>query len=178
MWIGSSKLGTSEDPEAQLGPLIDMASARRVDAIVESAAAYANILVRGGPVINGQLARGAFYRPSLVEVASLDAPIVQQEVFGPVQTFEIFADEADAVHRANATDYGLAASIFTTDPIRARRVGRAIEAGLIWTNCWRVLSEHFEQGGYKQSGIGFLCGPRAIEQFQELKTYVNTTGTP
>jgi len=165
------RLGASDDLHAQLGPLIDAASVRRVDAIVAEAASYADILVRGGAVTEGPLAGGAFYRPSLIEVQDLDAFVVQNEIFGPVQTFEIFDDEADAIHRANATEYGLAASVFSSDMARCRRVGKAIQAGHIWMNCWGVMSEHFEQSGFKQSGIGVLCGPRAIEQFQEVKVY-------
>ncbi|MGI4720097.1 MAG: aldehyde dehydrogenase family protein [Janthinobacterium lividum] len=168
---GKVRLGASDDPDAQLGPLIDKASVRRVDALVADAASYADILVRGGPVTEGPLAVGAFYRPSLIEVRDLDAPVVQDEVFGPVQTFEIFGDEAEAVARANATEFGLAASVFSRDAARCRRIGKAIRAGHIWMNCWGVMSEHFEQSGFKQSGIGVLCGPRAIEQFQEIKVY-------
>lgn len=172
------RLGASDDPDAQLGPLIDKASVQRVDAVVAEAASYASILVRGGPVTEGPLAAGAFYRPSLIEVESLDAYVVQNEVFGPVQTFEIFDDEADAIARANATEYGLAASVFSGDAARCRRVGKAIQAGHIWMNCWGVMSEHFEQSGFKQSGIGVLCGPRAIEQFQEIKVYASIEAPP
>jgi len=168
---GNVRLGESEDPEAQLGPLIDKASVARVDAVVAEAAFYANVLVRGGPIEEGPLAAGAFYRPSLIEVEDLNAYIVQNEVFGPVQTFEIFEDEADAIARANATEFGLAASVFSQDASRCRRVGKAIRAGHIWMNCWGVMSEQFEQSGFKQSGMGVLCGPRAIEQFQEIKVY-------
>lgn len=168
---GNVRLGESEDPQAQLGPLIDKASVARVDAVVAEAASYANVLVRGGPIEEGPLAAGAFYRPSLIEVEDLNAYVVQNEVFGPVQTFEIFEDEADAIARANATEFGLAASVFSEDASRCRRVGKAIRAGHIWMNCWGVMSEQFEQSGFKQSGIGVLCGPRAIEQFQEIKVY-------
>ncbi len=172
------RLGGSEDPDAQLGPLIDRGSVDRLDRRVAEAADYATVLVRGGPVIDGPLAAGAFFRPALIEVEPLDAFVVQSELFGPVQTFEIFDDEDDAVRRANATEFGLAASIFTGDEARARRVGKRIRAGHIWTNCWGVLSEHFEQSGFKQSGIGLLCGPRAIEQFQEIKVYASSDAAP
>ena len=172
---GNVRLGGSEDPAAQLGPLIDRASVARLDKYVSEAAAYGDILVRGGPIKDGPLAAGAFYRPSLIEVDALDGLIIQNELFGPVQTFEIFDTEADAIARANATEYGLAASIFTRDAARGNRVGRAIRAGHIWQNCWGVLSEHFEQSGYKQSGVGLLCGPRAIEEFQEIKVYVSAS---
>ena len=172
------RLGTSEDPEAQLGPLIDRASVTRVDEQVAQAASYGKILVRGGPVTEGPLADGAFYKPSLIEVQPLDSFVIQNELFGPVQTFEIFDDEAEAIHRANATEFGLATSVFTADTARARRVGKAVQAAIIWLNCWGVLSEHFEQSGFKQSGVGALCGPHAIEEFQEIKTYASVDAPP
>lgn len=172
------RLGESDDPDAELGPLIDTASVKRVDAIVAEAAAYGDILVRGGPVTAGPLSGGSFYRPSLIEVQDLNAFVVQNEVFGPVQTFEIFEDELDAIERANATEFGLAASVFSSDMARCRRVGKAIQAGHIWMNCWGVMSEQFEQSGFKQSGIGVLCGPRAIEQFQEIKVYASVEPAP
>lgn len=172
------RLGQSEDPEAQLGPLIDHESVARVDQQVAQAAAYGKILVRGGPVTEGPMAKGAFYKPSLIEVQALDSFVIQNEVFGPVQTFEIFDDEAEAIHRANATEFGLATSVFTADNARARRVGKAVQAAIIWLNCWGVLSEHFEQSGFKQSGVGALCGPHAIEEFQEIKTYASVDAPP
>jgi len=172
------RLGESDDPEAELGPLIDTASVKRVDAVVAEAASYGDILVRGGPVTEGPLSSGAFYRPSLIEVQDTSAFVVQNEVFGPVQTFEIFEDEPDAIERANATEFGLAASVFSSDMARCRRIGKAIQAGHIWMNCWGVMSEHFEQSGFKQSGIGVLCGPRAIEQFQEIKVYASVEPAP
>ncbi|AZS88790.1 aldehyde dehydrogenase family protein [Streptomyces griseoviridis] len=172
------RVGPATDPSAQLGPLIDKAAVARVESLVEEAAAYAKVIVRGGPVTEPALAGGAFFRPALLEVERLDVPLVRQEVFGPVQTFEIFEDEADAVRRANATEFGLAASVYTHDDLRARRVGRDLRFGGIWVNTWGSMSEHFEQGGFKQSGIGVLCGPSAIHEFQNLKTYVTVAPRP
>ncbi|MEV8546763.1 aldehyde dehydrogenase family protein [Streptomyces sp. NPDC051572] len=165
------KVGPAEDPFTELGPLIDKAAVARVESIVEEATSYAKVIVRGGPVTDPALAGGAFFRPALLEVDRLDVPLVQQEVFGPVQTFEIFEDETDAIQRANATEFGLAASVYTHDDIRARRVGRDLRFGGVWVNAWGTMSEHFEQGGFKQSGIGVLCGPSAISEFQNIKTY-------
>jgi acyl-CoA reductase-like NAD-dependent aldehyde dehydrogenase len=162
------RLGAWDDEEAQLGPLIDRASAERVDAIVAEAASYGTVLVRGGAVTEGP---GAFYRPSLVEVDRTDVRIVQEEVFGPVQTFEVFDTEDDAVTKANATAYGLAASVFSPDSMQARRIARRIRTGSVWINTWGVMSEEFEQGGVKGSGYGYLCGPKAIEEFQTIKVY-------
>jgi acyl-CoA reductase-like NAD-dependent aldehyde dehydrogenase len=166
-------VGPGEEETTQMGPLIDPAAVARVDQIVEDAEQYADVIVRGGPVTDGPLAAGAFYRPSLIEVSDLGAPIIQREVFGPVATFEIFDDEDEAVHRANATEFGLAAAVFTRDGDRARRVSRQINAGTVWTNTWFALNDGFEEGGYKQSGIGRLRGPHGLAAFQEIKTYVH-----
>jgi betaine-aldehyde dehydrogenase len=166
-------VGPGEEENTQMGPLIDPAAVARVDRIVEDSAGYAKAIVRGGPVTDGPLAAGAFYRPSLIEVEDLSAPIIQQEIFGPVATFEVFDDEKDAVHRANATEFGLAAGVFTRDVDRARRVSREINAGTVWTNTWLAMHPGFEEGGDKQSGLGRLRGARGLAEFQQIKTYVH-----
>ncbi len=171
--IESVIVGPSDDPTSQMGPLIDKANVERVNRFVTEATAYAKVIVRGGPITNGPLADGAFYRPSLLEVEDLNTPLIQQEIFGPVLCFEVFDDEADAIRRANATEYGLAAGIFTGDIARSNRVAREIKAGTVWTNTWAVISDRFEEGGFKQSGIGRLRGARGMEEFQEIKTYVH-----
>jgi betaine-aldehyde dehydrogenase len=165
------RVGPSEDPATELGPLIDRASVERVDRLVEDATAYATAVVRGGPPMDPALAGGAYYRPSLLEVDDTSVPLVQEEIFGPVQTFEVFGDEREAVAKANATVYGLGASVFTRDAGRARRIGRQIASGQVWINTWALLSEHFEEPGMKHSGYGRLCGPSAINEFQNLKVY-------
>jgi len=165
------RVGPSEDPDSELGPLIDRAAVERVDRLVEDAKAYATVIVRGGPPSDVDLAGGAFYRPSLLEVQDTSVPLVQDEIFGPVQTLEVFGDEAEAVAKANATVFGLGASIFTRDARRARRIGRQVSSGQVWINTWALLSEHFEEPGIKHSGYGRLCGPSAINEFQNLKVY-------
>lgn len=169
--ISNLRVGPSEDPASDLGPLIDAASAQRVDGIVADAEKYAKVLVRGGVVVDDERPGGAYYQPSLLEVDRLDVPLVQNELFGPVQTFEVFDDEVDAVRLANGTEFGLGAAVFTNDMWRARRVTREIRAGFVWTNCWGVIHEAFEEGGLKQSGYGVLCGPSAIGEFQDTKMY-------
>jgi betaine-aldehyde dehydrogenase len=99
---------------------------------------------------------------ALLEVEDVTTDIVQQEVFGPVATFEVFA-----------TEYGLAAAIFTTSLDTSRRVSRELQAGTVWTNTWAAINDGFAEGGYKQSGIGRLRGPLAITEFQEAKTVVH-----
>jgi acyl-CoA reductase-like NAD-dependent aldehyde dehydrogenase len=160
------KVGPGDDPASQMGAMIDEANAERVERFVADAADYATVLVKGAR-------DGAFIHPSLVEVADLDAPIVQKEVFGPVATFEVFDTEAEAVERANATEFGLAASVWTRDVDRPLRVGREIKAGTVWTNTWAVVHDMFEEGGFKQSGMGRLNGVRGLEEFQETKHLVH-----
>lgn len=167
-------VGASADPATGMGPVIDRAQALRLDRLVEDAAAYGKVLVRGGLVHRGADAKDALFRPALVEVADTAAPLVQQEAFGPVATFEVFDDEADAVLRANATEYGLAASVWTRDVDRPLRVAREIDAGTVWTNGWAVVHDQTEEGGFKQSGVGRLNGPRALAEFQEIKHFAHS----
>jgi betaine-aldehyde dehydrogenase len=167
------RVGNGLDPDTDMGPLIDKAAVARVNGMVEAALAYATPIARGGPVTNGALAAGAFYRPALLEVEDVGTEIVQQEVFGPVATFEVFDDEADAIARANATEMGLSAAIFTNNLNISRRVTRGVAAGTVWTNTWAGINDGFAEGGFKQSGIGRLRGPLAITEFQEAKTVVH-----
>ncbi len=168
------RVGDGMDPETDMGPLIDKADVARVDAVVQAALAYAKPIVPGGPATDGALAAGAFYRPALLEVEDVSTDIVQKEVFGPVATFEVFDTETDAIARANATESGLAAGIFTRSINISRRVSREIHAGTVWTNTWAAINDGFAEGGYKQSGVGRLRGPQAITEFQEAKTVVHS----
>lgn len=165
-------VGRADDPNSQMGPVIDKANVERIDRLVEDAKRYARIIVRGGPIVDGPLASGAFYRPAMLETEALDVPLVQEEIFGPVLSFETFATEAEAITRANATVFGLAAAVFTKDVDRAQRVGHAIKAGTVWTNTWGLVNDAFEEGGFKYSGIGRARGARAMEEFQEVKTQI------
>ena len=158
------RLGPGTDPETELGPLIDHSAVRRVDELVTSASAT-DLLVRGGPATGP----GSFYEPALVEVQDLASPLIQQEVFGPVATFEVFDSEDDAISRSNATEYGLSASVWTRDGSRALRMSSKVEAGTIWINDWAQIFDQFEEGGYKKSGVGRLNGPGGLAEFQEVK---------
>ena len=164
------RVGPASDPASEMGPLIDKPNVTRVDAIVQAAiVAGAKVLVRGGPVTDGALARGAFYRPTLLEVSDPDMDIVQKETFGPVLTMQIFDSEAEAIELANNSEYGLAASVWTQDVNRSLRVARQIEAGTIWINDWAVIYDEFEEGGFKQSGAGRLNGVASIDDFVQYK---------
>jgi betaine-aldehyde dehydrogenase len=164
------KVGPASDPESEMGPVIDKANVARIDRLVEEAiAAGAKAIVRGGPITDGPLAKGAFYRPTLLEVDDPAMSIFQEEVFGPVLTMTIFDSEPEAIDLANNSEYGLSASLWTRDVDRPLRIAREIDAGTIWINDWAVVWDEFEEGGFKRSGNGRLNGQAAIDDFLEYK---------
>jgi acyl-CoA reductase-like NAD-dependent aldehyde dehydrogenase len=167
------RVGPGDDPASDMGPMIDQSNVERVEGIVDRALAYSTAIVRGGRPEDPALAQGAYFRPALLEVDDPKADIVQNEVFGPVATFEVFETEQDAISLANATDYGLAAGIWTRDVDRPMRVGRELDAGTVWTNTWAAVVDQFEEGGFKQSGVGRLNGLRSLEEFLETKTLLH-----
>jgi len=129
--------------------------------------------VRGGPFKEGPLAKGAFYRPSLLEISDHAMAIAQEEVFGPVLVMQAFETEAEAIELANNSAYGLAASVWSTNIDRPLRVARKLEAGTVWLNNWAVVYDETEEGGYKQSGLGRMNGVGAMEDFIEYRTFVH-----
>jgi acyl-CoA reductase-like NAD-dependent aldehyde dehydrogenase len=172
------RVGPASDSRSEMGPLIDKKNVERVNKIVEDAiAAGAKIIVRGGPATEEPLAKGAFYRPTLLEVTNSSLPIVQQEVFGPVLTMQVFDTEAEAVSLANDSEYGLAASVWSRDVDRPLRVARALQAGTVWINDWANIHDEFEEGGFKQSGRGRLRGKAGLDDFLECKHIALKPGT-
>jgi betaine-aldehyde dehydrogenase len=168
------KVGPASDPTSDMGPMINVANVQRVDRLVDAAiAAGAKVIVRGGQVKDGPLAKGAFYRPTLLEIDDHSLPIAQNEVFGPVLVMHAFKTEAEAVMLANDSEYGLAASVWSRDVDRPLRVARQIQAGTVWINNWAVVYDETEEGGYKQSGLGRLNGVAALDDFVEYRTIIH-----
>ena len=158
------KTGPGADPTSQMGSLIDMPNQARLIGILDRAADEGEMILRGQP-----LAKGAFLTPSLFRIDDVKSDLVQDELFGPMASIETFGDEAEAVAKANATVYGLAASVFTTDLNRAMRISRAIRAGTVWLNSHLRLFAEGETGGYGQSGLGRLHGVEGLNDFLETK---------
>jgi betaine-aldehyde dehydrogenase len=168
------KVGPAADPSSEMGPMINRENVARVDRLVEEAIGQgARAVVRGGPVKDGPLSKGAFHRPTLLEITDHSLPIAQNEVFGPVLVMQAFDTEAEAVALANNSEYGLAASVWSTNVDRPLRIARQIQAGTVWINNWAVVYDESEEGGYKQSGIGRLNGVSALDDFVEYRTIVH-----
>ncbi|MDI3273705.1 aldehyde dehydrogenase family protein [Pseudomonas sp. AL03] len=164
------RVGPAADPASEMGPLIDKPNVQRVNQVVEDAITDgAQIIVRGGPITEGPLAKGAFYRPTLLRVTDPNMSIVQRETFGPVLTLQVFDSEAEAIELANNSEFGLAAGVWTRDVDRSLRVARELEVGTVWVNDWAVVYDEFEEGGFKQSGQGRLNGVAAMDDFVEYK---------
>jgi betaine-aldehyde dehydrogenase/5-carboxymethyl-2-hydroxymuconic-semialdehyde dehydrogenase len=140
---------------------------QRVLGFVERARAAGDEIVRGGTRPPGG---GLFVEPTLVVPRSNDSEVVQQEIFGPVLTFQVFADEAGAVALANSTRYGLSAIVYTGSAERAERVGRAVRAGVTWVNTFLVRDLTAPFGGIGISGIGREGGQYALDFYSDLKS--------
>jgi betaine-aldehyde dehydrogenase/5-carboxymethyl-2-hydroxymuconic-semialdehyde dehydrogenase len=158
-------LGDPRHPLTTVSPMIHPDHVERVDGFVQRAVSAGDRLVRGG-----KRAGGLLYEPTLFEPRSNDSEIVQREVFGPVLTFQTFADEPEAIELANSTEYGLSGIVYTTSMGRADRVGRAVRAGIVWVNTFLVRDLTAPFGGVGISGLGREGGNYALDFYSDLKT--------
>ncbi|TKT69670.1 aldehyde dehydrogenase family protein [Aquamicrobium sp. LC103] len=170
------RVGPGADPQSQMGSLIDHPNQDRVLRLIERAGDEGELVLKGGPAA-GALSAGAFVTPSLFRIEDVNSDLVQEELFGPIVSIETFADEAEAVAKANATRYGLAASVFTRDLNRSMRMSRAIRSGTVWLNCHGRLFAEGETGGYRHSGLGRLHGVEGLNDFLETKHVYLEAGT-
>ena len=164
-------LGDSHDAATTISPMIHPTHFARVAGFVDRSRANGDKILRGGQPSKLGGDDGLWYEPTLIEPKSNDSEIVQNEVFGPVLTFQTFADEADAIRLANSTPYGLSAIVYTSSQERAERMGRAIRAGTIWTNCFLVRDLTAPFGGIGISGVGREGGDYALDFCSDLKTF-------
>jgi aminomuconate-semialdehyde/2-hydroxymuconate-6-semialdehyde dehydrogenase len=159
--------GDPREPATDMGPLITREHFDRVDGFVQRAKAEgARVVFGGGP--NEDLG-GLHYRPTLFVDAKPGSEILTQEVFGPVLTLQSFDDEDEAVSLANATDYGLAAIVYTGDPERAQRVSGRLVAGTVWVNCFYVRDLAAPFGGSRNSGVGREGGTWSFDFYADVK---------
>ena len=138
--------------------------------IARGRAQGARLITGGARVTTGDLAHGFFVAPTVFDGCHDDMDIVRQEIFGPVMSVLEFEDEEEVIARANATEFGLAAGVFTNDLTRAHRVIAQLEAGTCWINHYNVTPVELPFGGVKMSGLGRENGRAAIEHYTQLKS--------
>jgi aldehyde dehydrogenase (NAD+) len=169
MIAGMVSYGNPFDPAVTSSPLINPKQLDRVLGLIEKGQAEGARLVSGGTRGEGELAAGNFVAPTLFTDVTNDMSIAREEIFGPVLSVIPFSDEEEAIRIANDTEYGLAATVWTSDMKRAIRMTKAIRAGTVGINGYQ-LEPNAPFGGYGQSGIGREGGRPSIEAYTELKT--------
>ena len=161
------RLGDPRDEATDVGPLVSRRHLERVAGFVERAVtAGATALVGGGP---DEDLGGLYFRPTVLSGAAHGSEILTEEVFGPVLTYQTYGSEEEGVALANATDYGLAATLVSGDPQRAERVGARLRAGTVWVNCFFVRDLAAPFGGSGRSGIGREGGDWSFDFYCDVK---------
>jgi betaine-aldehyde dehydrogenase len=159
------------DPQTQVGSLISEQHMEKVLSYIERGRKEgARILVGGERRAKGALAKGFFIEPTVFDACGDDMSVVREEIFGPVMSVLEFEDEAEVIERANATEFGLAAGVFTNDLTRGHRVIAALQAGTCWINHYNVTPIELPFGGMKLSGLGRENGRAAMEHYTQLKS--------
>jgi aldehyde dehydrogenase (NAD+) len=163
----SLKLGGSDDPTVDLGPLISARQLERVKMLVDDGRCNGATVVAGGNALNRP---GFFYEPTVVSNVRRDMRLYREEIFGPVVAILPFDNEEEVIAEANETQFGLAAAIWTRDVSRAHRLARRVDAGTVWVNCQVVFNPAVPFGGFKQSGWGTEYGWKGIEIYLRTKS--------
>ena len=169
--VSAMRIGDPMNPETQVGALISEQHMLKVlSYIARGRAEGARILTGGARVTVGDLGNGYFVAPTIFDECRDDMSIVREEIFGPVMSVLEFEEEDEVIERANATEFGLAAGVFTNDLNRAHRVIARLQAGTCWINHYNVTPIELPFGGVKLSGLGRENGRAAIEHYTQLKS--------
>lgn len=176
----SLRLGPPGDPGTQLGPLASFPHRDHVARMVDGARQEGGRILAGGTAPEGATyAKGAYYRPTLIDGLPNSAATCQTEIFGPVACLLPFSDEEDLVRQANDTMFGLACGVWSRNFDNAWRVARQMKTGTVWVNTYRQNSVATPFGGFKQSGLGRERGVQGLRAYQQVKSiFLGTSDKP
>lgn len=161
------KTGDPTDPTTDVGPLVNAQQVRNLDAQVKDAVTKgAKVLLGGGP----REGPGAFYEPTVLSKVNLGMKVMREEVFGPVAPLYVADDETEAIEVANSSEFGLGASLWTSDPAKARNLSGRIQAGVVFVNALVKSDPRMPFGGIKHSGIGRELSKYGLREFVNVKS--------
>ncbi len=164
---GKRKLGDPFDPTTEQGPQVDKTQFEKILDLIESGKNQGARCVTGGERF-GQ--KGFFIKPTIFADVKDEMRIATEEIFGPVMQVLKFNDIEEVVARANTTEYGLAAAVWTRDIKKAHSIAERLRAGTVWINCYDVFDAAAPFGGFKASGIGRELGEKSLDNYTEHKT--------
>ncbi|HAO24534.1 MULTISPECIES: aldehyde dehydrogenase family protein [unclassified Methylophaga] len=172
------KRGNPLDTETQVGAQASQEQFDKILSYVEIGKQEGAQLLMGGGIeqLGPEFNNGFYIEPTLMK-GNNKMRIFQEEIFGPVVSVTTFKDEAEALEIANDTEFGLGAGLWTRDMNLAYRMGRAIQAGRVWTNCYHHYPAHAAFGGYKKSGVGRETHKIALEHYQQTKNLLVSYST-
>ena len=171
--LGAMPVGDPLDPATVVGPVVSEASMQRILAVIDTARADGATLLAGGRRLGGELASGWFVAPTVFGDVAHDSDLARDEVFGPVQAILRFGTDDEALQKANDSDYGLNAYLFTSDPARIARFTRELEAGTVVINGMGRTTPATPFGGVKQSGFGREGGRAGMMEMVRTKTILS-----
>jgi len=165
------KVGDPLSDESKMGALVSEAHMNKVLEYISLAKAEGGTLLTGGEriILDGELREGYFLQPTVFEGLGPKCRTNMEEIFGPVVTLQSFETEEEALALANASEYGLAASLWTNNLSRAHKMSAQIESGIVWVNCWLLRDLRTPFGGVKSSGVGREGGFEAMRFFTEAQ---------